>query len=111
MILPQVDRHAEDSETPGRVSEFSIARSTKSACSAAVIRVVSEFQNRMSNAGTLAEQVVVDPVVPDQVAGPEPREDLGQRPAVEYSLARRLRLARFANRSSTRTPPRHRGCR
>jgi len=36
---------------PGRVSAFSSAVVTKSRCSAALIRVVSAFQNRMSKAG------------------------------------------------------------
>ena len=36
---------------PGRVSELSIATSTKSACRPALIRVASEFQNKMSKAG------------------------------------------------------------
>ena len=33
----------------------------------------------------LAEQVVVDPVVPDQVVRPQPGEHLGQRPAVQVA--------------------------
>jgi hypothetical protein len=37
----------------GATSRFSIACSTKSACSFAAIRVVSEFQNSTSNAGGL----------------------------------------------------------
>ena len=36
---------------PGLTILFRIAKSTKSACSCAGIRVVSAFQNRMSNAG------------------------------------------------------------
>ena len=68
-----------------------MARSTKSACRPAGIRVVSAFQNRMSNGGRLlAEQVVVDPVVPDQVARAQPGEHLGERPAVEVAAARGL---------------------
>ncbi len=35
----------------------------------------------------LAQQVVVDPVVPDQVIGTQPGEDAGQRLAVEVALA------------------------
>ena len=37
----------------------------------------------------VAEQVVVDPVVPDQVVGSQPREHLGQHLAVEVALLRR----------------------
>ena len=46
----------------------------------------------------LAEQVVVDPVVPDQVAGPEPGEHLGERPSVEVAPATRHRLGRGGRR-------------
>jgi len=35
----------------------------------------------------LAEQVVVDPVVPHEVVGAQPREHAGQRAAVEVALA------------------------
>ena len=51
MILPRSIGTPRTVRVPGRVSEFFIARSMKSACRAAVIRVVSEFQNRMSKAG------------------------------------------------------------
>ena len=70
-----------------------------------VIRVVSAFQNRMSNAGgLLAQQVVVDPVVPDQVVRPQPGEHLGQRPAVQVAVARPTRRGRRAA-ARRRTPP------
>ena len=38
----------------------------------------------------LAQQVVVDPVVPDQVIGPQPREHSGQRAAVQVAPAGRV---------------------
>ena len=88
--LAEVDRSMPSIRAaPGWVSALVIARSMKSRCSAAVIRVVSAFQYRMSNgrAAAVPEQVVVDPVVPDQVVGPQPGEDLGQRPPVEVALA------------------------
>ena len=66
-----------------------------------VIRVVSAFQNRMSNAGGAAQQVVVHPVVPDQVAGAQPGEDLGERPAVQVAApARTGEIAAAASRRS-----------
>jgi hypothetical protein len=37
----------------GRASALSIETSTKSACSCALIEVVSAFQNKMSNAAAL----------------------------------------------------------
>src|SRR5262249_41013046 len=68
----------------------------KSRCSAAGSRVVSAVQYRMSNGGGgIAWRVVVDPVVQDQVVGPEPGEPLGQRPAVEIAAGARGRDRQF----------------
>ena len=93
MIAAEVDRHAEDGEGPGpgqrvlhrQVDEVGVQ------CGGHPGGVGVPEQD-VERRRSLAEQVVVDPVVPHQVAGPQPREHLGQRPAVEVSLARRLRL-------------------
>src|SRR6478672_7127627 len=55
---------------PGRVSALLTPIWRKSRCRPAVIRVVSAFQDKMSNGG---------------VVRPQPGEHLGQRPAVQVA--------------------------
>ena len=65
-----------------------MARSTKSACSAGGHPGgVGVPEQDVERGWLLAQQVVVHPVVPDQVAGPKPGEHLGERPAVEIAAA------------------------
>ena len=52
----------------------------------------------------LAQQVVVDPVVPDQVVGTQPREHAGQRAPVEVALALGLRERRRRRRAVDERP-------
>jgi len=73
------------------VSEFSSDSWMKSRCRPAASRTVSWFQNRTSNAGGLAEQVVVDDVVPDEVVRPQPGEHAAERLAVQVAAPGGLR--------------------
>ena len=87
---PEVDGYAEHGGVARRDELLAIDSSRKSACSSAGIRVVSAFQDEdVEGRRLLAQQVVVDPVVPDQVVGPQPGEDLGQRPRRPGSRRRR----------------------
>ena len=92
----EVDRGAEDGQGPGpgeRVLHRQVHEVGVQCCGHP--GGVGVPEQDVERGRSLAEQVVVDPVVPHQVAGPQPREHLGQVPAIEVPRARRPGLGPF----------------